>query len=52
MATVTIIATHTIFAKVGRYGQNFFSAKVVDKQNELDENTELATSVNAFKHAT
>ena len=35
--------------RVGRHGQNFFSARVVDRWNELDEKTVMATSVNNFK---
>ena len=37
--------------RVGRYGQNFFSARVVDRWNELDEKIVglMATSVNSFK---
>ena len=35
--------------RVGRYKQHFFSARVVDRWNELDDKTVSATSVNAFK---
>ena len=36
--------------RVGRYKQHFFSARVVDKWNELDEKTASAASANAFKN--
>ena len=35
--------------RVGRYKQHFFSARVVDRWNELDEKIVMATSVNDFK---
>ena len=35
--------------RVGTYKRHFFSARVVDKWNKLDDKTISATSVNAFK---
>ena len=35
--------------RAGRYGKNFFSARVVDSWNELDNETVASTSVNGFK---
>ena len=35
--------------RVGRHKKNFFSARVVDSWNELDDETVSSTSVNVFK---
>jgi hypothetical protein len=42
--------TMKLFKKrVGRYKQHFFSVRVVDRWNELDEKIVMATSVDNFK---
>ena len=35
--------------RVGRYKKNFFSSRVVDNWNELDDETVSSASVNVFK---